>query len=66
MILLQKKFSRLFALFVAGLLCTFLFSTVSSTAASNSNAVVTVANHNFVAPSFEQVAASHLEPNFYQ
>lgn len=73
MMQLRKRFSRQLAWFVAGLVCTFLFSVVSSisqsaTAAGDGNAVNFSAAQpsTFVAPSFEEVAASHLEPNFYK
>ena len=72
MMQLCKRFSRQLAWFVAGLLSTFLFSVVSSIfqpaiAAADSNAVNFLRNvSTFVAPSFEEVAASHLEPNFYE
>ena len=73
MMQLRKKFSRQLAWFFAGLLCTFLFSVVSSSsqpaiAGGDGNAVnfLETQSSTFLPPSFEEVAASHLEPNFYE
>ena len=75
MIQLRKRHSRQFGWFIAGLLCTFLFSFVVPsieqpvTAASDVNAVerfMTSHHTSFIVPAFEEVAASHLEPNFYK
>jgi hypothetical protein len=73
----QKRLLRRLTLFVASLLCTVLFASLpsfwqSATAASHSNSVETVQQFDakaelapFSNPAFDEVAASHLEPNFY-
>lgn len=74
MIKLHGRQLKRLAWFLAGLLCTVLFSLALPSiwqpvnAASDGNAVNTATSQSpsFVAPSFDRVAASHLEPNFYQ
>jgi len=77
MISLKRRPLRRVAWFVAGLLCTLLFAVPSvwqpATAVNNGNRVETVKHSATKAelvtwsnPAFEEVAASHLEPNFYQ
>jgi hypothetical protein len=77
MISLKRRPLRRVAWFVAGLLCTLLFAVPSvwqpATAVSSSNHVETVRQFDtngelrtWSNPAFEEVAASHLEPNFFQ
>ncbi|MBD1804565.1 hypothetical protein H6F98_03635 [Microcoleus sp. FACHB-SPT15] len=77
MISLKRRPLRRVAWFVAGLLCTLLFALPSvwqpATAISSSNRVETVKHFDTKAKlaawsnrAFEEFAASHLEPNFYQ
>lgn len=75
MIRLHGRNLRRLALFLTSLLCTVLFSFALPSiwqpvnAASDDNAVnssATYQSRSFVSRSFEQVRASHLEPNFYQ
>ncbi|MBW4546406.1 MAG: hypothetical protein KME25_18455 [Symplocastrum torsivum CPER-KK1] len=75
---LKRRPLRRVAWFVAGLLCTVLFANLPSvlqpvTAVNNGNRVETVKHFDtnvklaaWSNPAFEEVAASHLEPNFYQ
>ena len=78
MISLKRRPLRRVAWFVAGLLCTLLFANLPSvwqpaTAVNNGNRVETVKPFDTKAKlaawsnrAFEEFAASHLEPNFYQ
>jgi len=78
MISLKRRPLRRVAWFVAGLLCTVLFANLPSvwqpaTAISSGNRIETIkhsaTNGELAAlrnPAFDEVAASHLEPNFYQ
>lgn len=78
MISLQRKPWHRVAWFVVGLLSTLLLAGLPSlwqpaTAASRGNQVEIVQHFDKSAelvarinPAFEEVAASHLEPNFYQ
>lgn len=68
----HRRHLQRFAWFIAGLLCTVLFSFALPsiwqpvTAASGNTVNLTTQSTSFVAPSFAEVAASHLEPNFYK
>ena len=75
MIRLHGRQLKRLAWFLASLVCTVLFSFALPSiwqpvnAMSNGNAVISSEisqSPSFVAPSFDRVAASHLEPNFYQ
>jgi hypothetical protein len=77
--LLQRRPWRWVPWFIAGLLSTVLFVSLpslwqSATAAMNGNTIETTALQQFdvkpelassLNPDFDEVAASHLEPNFY-
>ncbi|MBW4663136.1 MAG: hypothetical protein KME01_02885 [Chroococcus sp. CMT-3BRIN-NPC107] len=65
--ILKKRWQRV-AWFIASLLTVMLFSFTSNqvsptTAAASAKTVV---KSSFSSAAFKQVAASHLEPNFYQ
>ncbi|NEQ22883.1 MAG: hypothetical protein F6K28_27770 [Microcoleus sp. SIO2G3] len=77
MISLKRRPLRRVAWFIAGLFCTLLFALPSvlqpATAVSSSNRVETVRQFDtngelktWSNRAFDEVAASHLEPNFYQ
>jgi hypothetical protein len=77
MISLKRRPLRRVAWFIAGLFCTLLFAVPSlwqpATAVSSGNSIETVkhsaTNTELVTwsnPAFDEVAASHLEPNFFQ
>ena len=67
-----RRHLQRFAWFIAGLLCTVLFSFglpsvwQSVTAASDNDVDFTTQSTSFLAPSVEEVATSHREPNFYK
>lgn len=75
MIRLHGKHLKRLAWFLASLFCTVLFSFGLPSiwqpvnAKIDGNAVISSEisqSPSFVAPSFDRVATSHLEPNFYQ
>lgn len=64
--ILKKRWQRI-AWFIASLLTVMLFSFTSNQASTTAAASPkTVVKSSFSSVAFKQVAASHLEPNFYK